>query len=99
MLNKNDVRSVFKASRIIIYITTLLVYIYCRYFFNRDTLCNHGYTCPLCGMRTAMYYIECGRLSDAFHSNKMCILVVLFFAVAILDSLLIVKSHLKQVLQ
>lgn len=96
MLNKNDFLSALKTSRIIIYGTTISVYIYCRFFFNRDTLCNHGYSCPFCGLRTAMYYIEHGRIADAFNSNKMCVLVVLFFAVAVIDILYIVISYLKK---
>ncbi len=92
MLSKSDISSALKTSRIIIYATTISVYFYSRFFFNRDTLCNHGYTCPFCGLRTAMYYIEHGRFIDALNSNKMCVLVVLFFAIAMIDIVFIAIS-------
>ena len=85
MLNKKEIIECFRISRIIFYIVVFLVYLYGRFFYNIDTRCNHGYICPTCGLRTAMYYIEQGRFIDAFNSNKLCVLVVIFFLVAVID--------------
>ena len=96
MMNKNDIVSSLRISRVIVYAIITINYLYIRFFFNRDTLCNHGYTCPFCGLRTAIFYIEHGRFSDAINSNWLCILVVLFFAIAVIDMLYIVISYLKK---
>lgn len=95
MLSKSDISSALKTSRIIIYATTISVYFYSRFFFNRDTLCNHGYTCPFCGLRTAMFYFERGKFLDAFNSNKLFILIVAFFIIAFLDCICMFISYLR----
>lgn len=85
MLNKKEIIECFRISRIILYTITFLVYLYGRFFYDRDTMCNHGYTCLTCGLRTAMYHIEHGRFIDAFNSNKLCVLVLIFFLIAAID--------------
>jgi hypothetical protein len=96
MSNWELFKSAFRTSRLITYSVFLFTYIYTRFFYHSDNLCNHGFTCPFCGLRTAMYYIEHGRFADAFNSNKLCVLVVLFFAAAVIDLLYIVISYLKK---
>ena len=96
MLRKSDVISAIKISRLIVYMVTAVVYIYGRFFFYHDTLCNNGFTCPFCGLRTAMYYIEHGRITDACNSNKLCILVIIFFSFAIIDMTYICVSYMKK---
>lgn len=96
MMNNKDIHSALIISRIIVYVTIISNYFFSRFFFYQDTLCNHGYTCPFCGLRTAMYYIEHGRFLDAFNSNKLCVLVVMFFTVALIDMMMILISYLKK---
>ena len=85
----------FRISRVILYTATFLVYLYGRFFYNLDTMCDHGYTCPMCGLRTAMYYIEHGRFIDAFNSNKFCVLVFVFFLIAVIDILCLLICYAK----
>ena len=94
-INKKDVIQSLRISRLIIYFVVLVTYVYSRYFFNIDTLCNHGYTCPFCGLRTAMYYIESARFAEAYASNKLCLLVIIFFTVAAFDSAGIISSQIR----
>lgn len=96
MLNKKDVLSALRISRVILYAVFFLVYVYGRFFFTQDTLCNHGYTCPFCGLRTAMFYLAHGRFSDAVNSNKLCVAVVIFFALAAADLIFIGLSKRKK---
>lgn len=95
MLNKKEIIECLRISRTIFYIVVFLAYLYGRFFYNIDTLCNHGYTCPTCGLRTAMYYIEHGRFIDAFNSNKFCVAIVVFFLLALIDLIFICSSYLK----
>ena len=87
MLSKNDIIKSLRLSRTIIYIVTFCGYIYGRFLFDYETACNRGYTCLLCGLRTAMYYIEHGKFADAFNSNKLCVVVVIFFLIATIDTI------------
>jgi hypothetical protein len=94
MLDKKEIFSAIRISRIIFYIVTLVVYLYGRFFYYSDTLCNHGYRCPFCGLRTAMYYIEHGNFIKAYESNKLCLLVVILFLIALIDSIRICISYI-----
>lgn len=96
MMNKKEIVGSFRISRVILYTTTFLFYLYGRFFYNLDTMCNHGYTCPMCGLRTAMCYIEHGRFIDAINSNKLCVLVFAFFLIAAIDILYMCICYAKQ---
>lgn len=86
----------FESARLWTYAIFILNSIYIQFFFKGDTLCNHGYKCPTCGMRTAFNLLLHFKFKAAYESNHFIILLVIIGILIIIDICFIVgKRFLK----
>lgn len=72
----------FDSARLILYLVFGLNNLFFLFFKPFETLCDKGYHCPMCGMRTAVYYLFHGNCDFAILSNAN-ITIALFIVMLI----------------
>ena len=87
---------VFQEVRLILYAVIIGNGILVQYLFDLHYMCDYeGYTCSMCGMRTAIDYITKLQFKEAFKSNSYIIILFFFGLLMLLDSASIIKKMYK----
>ena len=94
MNNENCKKKVCENVRVIVYFTLLFVgLLQCHLPFTYK--CDTGlYTCPFCGMRHAIDYILNLQFKNAYNSNPLSILLLLFGVFMCIDTIIIIFKRI-----
>ena len=90
-------KKVFESVRITLYAILILNGVFIQYFAKFRYLCNYqGYSCPLCGMRTAIDCLLSCDFSGAIESNYLVVIVIGLIFFIIIDTISIVYRRIQK---
>ena len=93
---ENMKRRAFQEVRLIIYAVLIGNGIFVQYFSPLHYMCDYeGYSCSMCGMRTAIDCLTKLQFREAFESNRHIIILLIIGLLMLLDSVLIIKEWSK----
>ena len=88
---------VFREVRLLIYIVIVLNALLIQYVLPLDYRCNYkGYSCPMCGMRTAIDSAFNLDFKSAINSNPYFVLVLVAVIVMFVDTVHILYYYKKE---
>ena len=83
----------FQEVRLIIYAVLIGNGIFVQYLSSMHYLCDYdGYSCSMCGMRTAINYVTSFQLKKACESNPYIVVLMVIGLLILIDSILIIKK-------
>lgn len=92
-MNKKEFISAFREARLYVYLSIVIVGSIIYFFDPFDYLCNYaGYSCPFCGLKTAIYYSLRLNFKAAYNSNHGIVLVAILAILSVIDLIHIKKS-------
>lgn len=87
----------FESVRIIIYAVLILNGLFVQYIAPFHYLCDYeGYSCPLCGMRTAIDLLLALDWNGAVESNPLVIAIAIVFCLMLIDTGIIFYRRLQR---
>lgn len=91
-------KEVFRQIRYSLYLTFIILFVFFQWIATYKYKCNVENThCFACGLRTAVDFFFQGKFLEAYLSNKLIVLIVLFSFVAITDVLFYLwQKYIKQ---
>ena len=90
-------RNEFQKVRLIVYGTIILVALYIQYYAQYPYLCDSSeYSCPMCGMRTAIDSAFNLDFKSAINSNPYFVLVLVAVIVMFVDTVHILYYYKKE---
>lgn len=89
-------RIAFENVRIIIYVVVIVNGLFIQYIAPFHYLCDYdGYSCFMCGMRYAVDEVLKGNFSNAYQSNPIIVVLIVFLLFSLGDTIYILCKRLK----
>ena len=95
-MSKQEKIIIIENVRLTVYAVLLLFVLFSFIIPFKYTCKTYDVNCPLCGLRTAILQLINLEFTNAFDSNKLIVLFVVFFAFIVADTTLILikrKQH------
>ena len=87
-------KNVFREVRLLTYIVMILNFLLVQYVLPLDYRCNYtDYSCPMCGMRTAIDFAFNLNFKNALNSNPYFILVLISVVLIFIDVICILYHY------